>query len=201
MSPFGSRAWINVDRAKRRLGALDIVAQCRELLHHFPQAVFDDVADRHDADQPIPVNHRNVSEFEFAVIRSMMETAVSASPQVATSRVMICASLLVGASEPNSANVRTISRSDKMPMTRPSAPSTTRALSGALPMLRSRLPKLHLVHRDDTLPFLDRIVLTVIGRLPPPATIPTAPNPGILPTKVSWFKFRSGRAPKALSHN
>ena len=31
-------------------------------------------------------------------------------------------------------------------------------------------------HRDDTLPFLNRIVLTVIGRLPPPATIPTAPD-------------------------
>ena len=30
--------------------------------------------------------------------------------------------------------------------------------------------------RDDTLPFLNRIVLTVIGRLPPPATIPTAPD-------------------------
>ncbi len=30
--------------------------------------------------------------------------------------------------------------------------------------------------RDDTLPFLDRIALTVIGRLPPPARIPTAPD-------------------------
>jgi hypothetical protein len=30
--------------------------------------------------------------------------------------------------------------------------------------------------RDDTLPFVNRIVLTVIGRLPPPATIPTAPD-------------------------
>ena len=88
MSPFGSRAWINnlnvgrgigeiemnadpkhkrgyddVDRAKRRLGAPDIVAHAAELLLHFPQTVFDDVADRHDADQPIPVNHRNVSDF------------------------------------------------------------------------------------------------------------------------------------------
>ena len=61
MSPFGSRAWINnrniergigeiemnadpkqkrgyddVDRAKRRLGALNIVAQRRGLLLHFP---------------------------------------------------------------------------------------------------------------------------------------------------------------------
>src|SRR6516162_7106389 len=61
------------------------------------------------------------------VIRSMMETAVSASPQVATSRVMTCASRLVNASAPNSANARTMSRSDKMPITRRSAPSTTTA--------------------------------------------------------------------------
>jgi hypothetical protein len=151
MSPFGSRAWINnrniergigeiemnadpkhkrgyddVDRAKRRLGAPDIVAQCRGLLLHFPQAVFDNVADRHDADQPIPVNHRNVSD---SVCGHPLHDGdrVSASPQVATSRVMICASRLVGASEPNSANVRKTSRSDKTPMTRRSAPSTTGA--------------------------------------------------------------------------
>jgi hypothetical protein len=44
------------------LCALDIVAQCRGLLLHYPQPVFDDVADRYDADQLIPLDYRNVSE-------------------------------------------------------------------------------------------------------------------------------------------
>ena len=46
----------------RSLCALDIVAQCRGLLLHFAQPVFDDVADRDDADQLISFDYRNVSE-------------------------------------------------------------------------------------------------------------------------------------------
>jgi hypothetical protein len=46
----------------RSLCALDIVAQCRGLLLHFAQPVFDDVADRDDADQLISLDYRNVSE-------------------------------------------------------------------------------------------------------------------------------------------
>src|SRR5215475_14355243 len=44
------------------LRALDILAQYRGLMLHYPQPVFDDVADRHDADQLIPLDYRNVSE-------------------------------------------------------------------------------------------------------------------------------------------
>jgi hypothetical protein len=45
--------------------------------------------------------------------------------------------------------------------------------------------------RDDTLPFLDRIVLTVIGRLPPPATIPTAPDGTLSECRVESAPSRS----------
>ena len=79
-----------------------------------------------------------------------------------------------------------ISRSDKMPMTRPSAPSTTRApirCSASVAIATSKAALGSIV--TTPLPFLDRIVLTVTGRLRPPATIPTARNPGILPTKVA----------------
>jgi hypothetical protein len=105
------------------------------------------------------------------VIRSMMETAVSASPQVAISRVMACASRLVSASAPSSANSRTMSRSDKMPITRRSAPSTTTApirCSANFAIAASRVALGSIV--TTSLPFLDTIALTVIRRLPPPAT-------------------------------
>ena len=68
MSPFGSRAWINNRNIERGIGEIEMSADSGYsrampwILLHFPQAVFDDVADRHDADQPIPVNHRNVSD-------------------------------------------------------------------------------------------------------------------------------------------
>ena len=45
--------------------------------------------------------------------------------------------------------------------------------------------------RDDTLPFLNRIVLTVIGRLPPPATIPTAPDGTLSECRVESAPSRS----------
>jgi hypothetical protein len=56
-------------------------------------------------------------------------------------------------------------------------------------MLRSLLPKLF--DRDDTLPFLNRLVLTVIGRLPPPATIPTAPDGTLSECRVESAPSRS----------
>jgi hypothetical protein len=150
MSPLGSRAWINnrniergigeiemnadpkhkrgyddVDRAKRRLGAPYIVAHAADscsISHRRCLTM-----------SPIDTMPTGRSRSTTGVCRTLFGhplhdgDRVSASPQVATSRVMICVSRLVGAFVPNSANVRTTSRSDKMPMTRRSAPSTTRA--------------------------------------------------------------------------
>ena len=170
-----------------RLCALDIVAQCRGLLLHHPQPVFDDVADRYDADRRSR-STTGMCRNLLVVIRSIMKTAVSASPQVGISRVMTCASRLVSASAPNSANVRTISRSDRTPMTRRSAPSTTRApirCSANVAIAASKVALGSIV--TTSLRFLDRIALTVIGRLPSPATIPTVRSPGIPPTQdLGW---------------
>jgi hypothetical protein len=58
----GNQAFRFSLRGVRSLRTLNIVAQCRGLLFHFTQPVFDDVADRHNADQLISLNHWNVPE-------------------------------------------------------------------------------------------------------------------------------------------
>src|SRR5262245_44420423 len=96
----------------------------------------------------------------------MIALTVSASLQVSTLRVITWASGAFRAASPSEARARTISRSDRMPMTLRSGPSTTRApirrcANSAMAVSSVAFGSMVVTSR----PLLDRIFFTVMGRL------------------------------------
>jgi hypothetical protein len=127
--PIDYQSFYHYAAPKKRTGPKSLEEIDPEILRtyeHGRQPIFDDVADRDDADER-PSSTTGTCRNLPAVIHFMISLTVIASVQVTMLHVITWSRRPSSAAAPRSASARTMSRSDRMPATPPAESVTTKA--------------------------------------------------------------------------